>query len=243
MHGANESGNILGIEYGLYKKWDFSKSTESKSNNESFAPINNGKGFNLDTAYLSGEAHGTWTDIKEKNPNNLATADISLGYSFFKIDYSAEISAKTSLEGDQDFKNTHKVNSGQIYGYRELGDANTYFEILFGWGQVDASNDDARKTLTDKLKFNRANAELYYNAGLPKSKFLYFPLSLGFNYRYFKEISPPAEIKQADLDQYRYGGIQLIFNKGVYMAYTAGKLPFDEKSNHVISIGFSQNLF
>jgi hypothetical protein len=223
MDSANNTGTVLGIEYRISKKWDFLESEIKPDPNGNFTPVHNGKGFGQDHAFVNCELNGNWTSDKDKNPKNLATFDSTLGYQWFRTQYSIDIATKVGIEGDQSYNNNQKTYSGQVSGYYSFTkDASTYIELLLGFGEVDAENDDTRKSITNKTKFNRANGEIYLNIRLPTptTKTMYAPDRIGFNYRLFKEISAPSEIEEANLDEYQYGGVHVSFEKGFYLAYT-----------------------
>lgn len=59
------------------------------------------------------------------------------------------------------------------------------------------------------------------------------------NYRYYKELSAPQEIKYAELDSRVYYVMALQSTSGLYFSYAKGTLPFDAKNDAVYAIGFS----
>ena len=243
MDGANNSGTVLGIEYGLNKTWAFGEKQKPGSPTD-FDPIGNGEGLGQDHLFMQGEIHGVWTPDEDKNPKTYAKTNVGFGYEFFRIKDSIDISAQAAIEGNQNYDETHNVYTGQVLAYHAFtDDMTTYLEGLLAYGQVDAAKDGARKALTSKTKYDRGNAEIYLNIGLPHRDVQYSPIAVGFNFRYFKEINAPVAVTDAKQDEFQYGGIHLKFEKGFYLAYTAGKLPFDQKSDKIFSIGFSQNLF
>lgn len=63
--------------------------------------------------------------------------------------------------------------------------------------------------------------------------------SVEFNFRYFVENNAPATIRIAGLDKHQLGTILLNLKNDLYVAYSAGKLPFDRRNDQIFQIGYS----
>lgn len=122
--------------------------------------------------------------------------------------------------------------------------------VLLSVERLDASGDEGRKALTTKETFTRANAEIAFNTIVASidRQVVRFTVS----YRYFHEFSAPQTIKEADLDHFDYLNAQLRFpaqllplvesdDFELYVAYTTGQLPFDQRSDKAFEVGFSTN--
>ncbi|MGD8926260.1 MAG: hypothetical protein PVG20_05390, partial [Thioalkalispiraceae bacterium] len=59
------------------------------------------------------------------------------------------------------------------------------------------------------------------------------------NYRYFQEINAEQAIKDADLDNFRLVTYRLGFKNNLYVAYSSGELPFNQRDNQIYEVGFS----
>ena len=122
--------------------------------------------------------------------------------------------------------------------------------VLLSVERLDASDDDVRKALTTKDTYTRANAEIAFNTIVASinQQVVRFTVS----YRYFHEFSAPQVIKDADLDHFDYLNATLRFpakmlplvesdDFELYVAYTTGQLPFDQRSDKAFEVGFSTN--
>jgi hypothetical protein len=122
--------------------------------------------------------------------------------------------------------------------------------LLLSVERLDASDDDARKALTTKDTYTRANTEIAFNTIVASinQQVVRFTVS----YRYFYEFSAPQGIKDAGLDRFDYLNAQLRFpakmlplvesdDFELYVAYTTGQLPFDQGSDKALEVGFSTN--
>ena len=63
--------------------------------------------------------------------------------------------------------------------------------------------------------------------------------SVEFNYRYYRENGAPVAIRNAKLDEHQLATIRVGLKNDLFVAYSAGKLPFDRKNDQIIQIGFS----
>jgi hypothetical protein len=61
------------------------------------------------------------------------------------------------------------------------------------------------------------------------------------SYRRFSEISAPAALRTAKLDQFEYWVLGLELENGLSVTYSKGKLPLDRKSDQVFDIGYKLN--
>ena len=230
------NGTVLGLEYGYKKKWKFLEDTFDQNGFNQNLVDNQ---TSIKNGFVDFSVGGIWTNQDEFNPKSYSKSSLDIGYETSNLDFSLQY----GFEGDQNYKNNQNSLLIQIDTF--LGDpAKSYISTTLGYGEVDASNNDQRKTITDEEKFDRLNAELQllYSIDVENTS-KYFPKSLSFNYKYFNEIDAPQEIKNANLDLHKFGTIRLKFEKGVFIGYAKGKLPFDFDKKSVLEVGFTQNLF
>lgn len=66
--------------------------------------------------------------------------------------------------------------------------------------------------------------------------------SVEINYRYFLENNAPTAIKSADLDKHMLATLRIALKNDLFVAYSTGKLPFDQKNDQILQVGFSYKL-
>lgn len=151
-----------------------------------------------------------------------------------------------NIESTQDFTQRQEVYGlSGIYAYEKFPS----FRVTLD--QVDATENDARKSITDDLKFDRVSAELAYNRAL---------FNLGGNtlrfaasYRYFKELSAPNSAEAAGLDEFDYYSVSLQLpakalpwfetdDYNIFLRYVDGQLPFDLTPKQGLELGFNTNI-
>jgi hypothetical protein len=109
--------------------------------------------------------------------------------------------------------------------------------FMAGIDLVKPDEDVVRKTLLNNLKpFGR----LRFEAGFRTLVAQLSDNTIFFNadFRVYKELSAPTAIKQAKLDRFIYFASSLTSNKGFFVSYAYGKLPFDAQNDAIYSIGF-----
>jgi hypothetical protein len=118
------------------------------------------------------------------------------------------------------------------------GDAGS---LLLNYGSVKPTVDDERKAALGGGSLNsyrRWNLEASYSYPINREKIR----SVHFDYRHYKEMSPPAAVKAAGLDRHRLGLVRLDLDQGFFLQYSRGSLPFDVRSVRAVKIGWSTNL-
>jgi hypothetical protein len=108
--------------------------------------------------------------------------------------------------------------------------------------QVAPKDDDKRKLIDPALdKYERARLDLSYSSTLFKVKDDIFRVS--FTWRYFQEISPSKEIKNAGLDKFSYWTVAVHTPKEIVISYSRGQLPFDVQSEKIFKLGWNYNFY
>ena len=251
LDSNDNSGALLGIEYGYNHKWTYMKSAPKSKGNAS-GWINTVEQLSEKNGFIEFKIDGIWTNDHEINPKSYSKTNIEMGYEILKpddINTSAnderdfDFGLHFGIEGDQNYDNNQTFFAAQAGAM--FGDSTKeYIAAIISYGEVDASSNKERMSLTSVDKFDRFNAEiqiLYPLSFRPGRK--YSPKSISLNYRYFHEIDAPQEIEDAELDKYKFGVIRIKFENGLFIGYGKGKLPFDFDSKSVLEIGISQNLF
>lgn len=107
--------------------------------------------------------------------------------------------------------------------------------ILLGLDQVNPSDDSFRAMFDDISSYPRFRAEVSFKTPISKSAFFVS------NFRYYKEIDAPSEIKMANLDEFIFFTAALTLSNGVFVSYTTGRLPLDFKDDQTYALGFQYN--
>jgi hypothetical protein len=234
---GSSSGASLGLDYDFKAKYKFAGGqTSVGSDTISLADLN----ATFRSAQIDLRARGTLASSKERNPNKLLDF---LGLGVYRIDTPAayyKLGALVAYETDQGFDNKQYMvglaASASKVTIFTPGDAGS---VLLNFGNVNPSTDAQREKLLGSLgslsSFKRWNLELSYSVPINKSKVR----SIDFNYRHYQEISPPAAIRDADLDRYRIGLIRINLDQDFFVQYSRGSLPFDQRSERTIKLGWS----
>lgn len=237
LDAKNGAGGTVGIEYS-FKGELLSKNFSSQDTGNSIDAD-----ATLGSAVIDYSGSGTVAASKERNPKNFLE---------FLLDAKGKYSVPrlgtllgglfTKYETDQSFDNRQAVYGlGATYGKFAAFGANDFIAVDANYGRVDPKEDAERKAAlgTDTL-------DPYYRWNL---EFLYmYPLkwkavsTIELNYRYFRENGAPEAIKAANLDKFQLGSIRIGLQNDLFIAYSAGKLPFDRKNDNIFQIGFSYKL-
>lgn len=108
----------------------------------------------------------------------------------------------------------------------------TFPTVLFAIDRVVPKNDTLRQMVNAGSTFTRVSSELAFKTQL--SNISYFEA----DFRYYRELKPLSEIKQANLEEHIYFTAALTSLNNVFISYTTGKLPIDAKDDQVYEIGF-----
>lgn len=110
--------------------------------------------------------------------------------------------------------------------------------FMAGIDMITPDRDEVRKTLTGDLN---SFPRFRFEAGFRTLMAELADLTIYFNadFRIYQEFGAPAEIKDAGLDQFVYFTSSLTSNKGFFVSYSNGKLPFDAQANGIYELGFN----
>ena len=111
----------------------------------------------------------------------------------------------------------------------------TFPTFLLSLERVDPGNDPISKMLGDSTSFNRFKSEIAFRTPLSSLSFV------EVNLRYYRRLNPPTAIKQANMDAQFYFTAALIAPNGLFVSYTTGRLPFDDRDDKVYAIGLRYN--
>ena len=138
---------------------------------------------------------------------------------------------------------------------RNFGDEGSYVapfpSVMLTVERLDAGSDSQRTTLTDETTYTRGSAEVAFQTIV--ANFGGRPLRFNVSYRYFREFSAPAAIEAADVDKFDFWRASLRFpahlvpfipseNYEFFLAYTSGRLPFDQSSGQAVQVGITTNM-
>lgn len=111
-----------------------------------------------------------------------------------------------------------------------------YPAIALGFDVVDASQDDARRALTDDDSLVRARFEAGMRSAVLDLGDEQLWLSAGW--RFFQEVDPEAAIRRADTDHSSHLAIRMDLPRGWALTYTTGRLPLDAQDDSTFALGF-----
>jgi hypothetical protein len=111
--------------------------------------------------------------------------------------------------------------------------------LMAAYGKVDPTADTERKKLLGTLDiYKRWNAELSYIIPIRNEQVR----SIEFDYRHYQEVDAPALVKGAGLDRNKLGLIRVNLANEFFVEYSAGTLPFDQRTVRAVKVGWSLKL-
>lgn len=231
LDSENTTKTSLGVEFDLKARF-----VEKKFSKPSTGPIDpNARrgGASVDFA-LSGTA----TQNAEDNPKDLIETKLS-GQYFSSSKLNLKAGGFVQYETDQSLEDKQLVYGGTVT--LEMNDlqAKNIGALYANVGQVDPSKDTERQALlgTPLDKYTRASVELFYSHNIG-GNFDTFEI----DYKYYKELSPPAAIEAAGADTFKLATYRLGFMNNLFIAYATGKVPFDRTNDQIVELGFSYKL-
>jgi hypothetical protein len=194
----------------------------------------------LGSAKLTYDLKGVFTENANNNPKNFIESNLNGSYlkanSDSKFIWSGGVFVK--YEADQKFKNKQLVYglNGAVSS-RDTFHSNDFAFIQINVGTVDPSDDTSREAILgeNSANYDRINVEFVYRFTINKGILDTFEI----NYRYFKELDPDDGIKLAGLDDFRLITYHLGLTNNMYIAYSSGELPFNQKDNQIFELGYT----
>lgn len=108
--------------------------------------------------------------------------------------------------------------------------------VVMGLERIDPSGDPIRVATGESDPFYRVSAEVTYRS--PIASMSGGSLYLEGWVRLYHELGAPAAVTAADLASFREATVTLRAPNGMYVAYSAGRLPFDQESTRLFHVGF-----
>ncbi|HYL87541.1 MAG TPA: hypothetical protein VEU32_02110 [Burkholderiales bacterium] len=238
LEGKNSTGATLGIQwaYNDSKKLSAVGGDSGNDTPNPAAPISN--------ISLGYKLSGTATANKDRNPKNFLEAQVDgrFVYDSQAGAFSTGLFGKYETDQSLDNKQSEVGVRATWAKYGFVDPKKNDFIALHGHiGKVDPTNDKQRKAALgteNPPSYNRWDVEALFMYPLNFSQVN----GIELNYRYFKEISPPAAISAAGLDNHYLGTVRLGLKNDFYIAYSSGKLPFDRQSDKIFEAGWSFKL-
>lgn len=173
--------------------------------------------------------------------NDLVNGQLAIdkvnGFTYLKL------GGKLGYETDQRFDAQNKTISAYAYASYEAWNKNTFlgsmgirFSIYLTVDEVDPNEETPRALAGDDSYFRRFTGS--FSDNVPVGNLFNTPMTLGFNYRTYQEISPSEIVKQAGLDKYHLRTWTLNSVNGISVSYSSGSLPFDQQSEDLVAIGW-----
>lgn len=238
IDGANQGSSTLGIDY----NFNYLRSLGGRGRTSYGQPTISAEDADIiiTEGELSSRLRGTLTASKESNPNKLVDFSGAWHYVISTVPAWYRFGAGVTYETDQSYENKQfsyglNIAASKVSIFNN-GDAGS---IELSLGRVNPKNDAKRKAADGTLSdFSRLNFELSYSLNLNQNKMR----SIDLNYRHYQEISPSNAIRAAGIDRNRLGLIRFNLEQGFFVQYSRGSLPFDQKSERAIKVGWTAKL-
>lgn len=237
IQAGGQTESSLGIDYDLsYRKTRLFAPPEVPS-----STIPDGQDQqNIGELDLTLNVRGTLTASKEKIPNKLVDFTGATNYALSTAAAWYYAGAALQYESDQSFDNRQwaygLTGAVALDDILQNGDGANF---LIRLARVTPVNDPARKSATGRLDaFQRINVEIDYTFNTGHAQ---MP-SIDFNYRHYQELAPSTPLRQAGLDRNRLGTIRFNLAGGFFAQFSRGSLPFDQRSERAVKIGWSAQL-
>lgn len=111
----------------------------------------------------------------------------------------------------------------------------TWPTVIAAVGWVNPHDDDPRALVGDRSGYWRLRAEASFRT--PVARIAGSAVHVNANLRYYHEVHADRAVRTAGVDRYAYYSIDVASEKGVYVGYSAGKLPFDAEKDQVYEAG------
>lgn len=234
MDSKNGSGSTVGAEF-KFKGNLLTKSFDSKDSGDVLNP-----NATIGAAVIGYSGSGTVAASDTRNPKNFLEFQLDAKLCYSGPDKGTVLGGFFSkYEANQGFTNKQAVYGlGGTYGKYAVFGENDFVAFDANFGRVDPKDDTERASA-----LGVATLDPYYRWNL---EFLYMvPIqsanvkAIEFNYRYFQEVNASDAIKAATLDKQQLATLRVGLKNDFFLAYSAGKLPFNRKDDQIIQLGFS----
>jgi hypothetical protein len=229
------SGTVLGAEYDAKVDWKYSLASDRGSND-----IN--PDVTLFRLGFVAAANGAVAIDKRRNPKNFSEGKVEGAVLWSNPTLALSAGPRIKFETDQSFQNKAFVIAGSVTGMvcKGLTHAGCFVADV-SYDNVDPKNDKERSAVLGSTReaFKRVSLELLYKQEFSWKAFH----GLELNYRLFQELNAPAAVEIAKLDMFNLATIRLDLPSDFFVAYSAGKLPFDRKDDAIVQLGWSYKLW
>lgn len=183
------------------------------------------------------------------------------------FEFLLDVAANLAIESDQDFSDKQYVYGAVVTGVPRNWNPKSPSNMLnfFDWPAaavrkatglddwqprgtawpsflaavelVDPDENSARLAIDpDDDEYPRFRFELGYKSVVTEYEDDEIWLALG--YRYYAEIGPSSQIRNADQHEFSYFAVSINHPSGLSLSYAAGRLPLDVEDDSVIELGF-----
>lgn len=237
---SDDNRNGLGLDYDYLGTYSRAPLPRTSVGNDEFT-VDDFERTKLSYAMAQVTARGSIAASKERNPNKLVDFRADGLYVWDSKPVTAQLSAVLKFETDQgldDKQYMYGVSAAATK--RGLLRKNQIGTVILSFGSVNPRQDAERKRLLGTLdNYRRWELEATTSFGLPENKMM---RSIDLGLRAFKEMNPPAEIAAAELDRHRWGVVRLNLKNDMFIQYSRGSLPFDQRSTRAIKAGWALQL-
>lgn len=193
------------------------------------------------------ETRGVLTPQASRNPRNFLEFNGSLSALVSTAAAGTfSFGGHVGYEADQSFISKQLIYGGTVtYGKLSLLGKNDFVGVSTSYVLVDPTADTLRAAV---LRAVTPGATLQSYGRLSVEGLYMTPLDFGpcraleLNVRYFTEPSASSAITRATLDRHVLGTIRIGLANDLFVAYSAGSVPFDRGNDRVFSLGWSYKL-
>jgi hypothetical protein len=158
---------------------------------------------------------------------------------FQRIEFGVDIGIESDQKVDAKQDKFGLFLAGQYESWgndSKIGSLGIVLSYRLALDGINPNTDTARSEAGDDSSFGRFSSELGFT--MPVGTHFDKRLSLGVNYRWYKEIDAESVIKDAGLDSYNLRTVSLVTPSGLYASYSSGELPFDQSSDDTLELGW-----
>jgi hypothetical protein len=233
IDSKNGAGSTVGVEYKI--KGDLVQRSLDSKDDAGLKP-----NATIGSINVSYAANGTITAASERNPKNFLEFQLDAKYLRSGAEAGTVLGGFfAKYETNQSFdKKQYVFGLGGAYGKYSAFRTNDFIGISANYGRIDPKDDPERKRLLGGSKldtFYRWDYEALYMIPIASENVKSFEL----NYRFFRENRAPVAIRNASLERHHLATVRIGLKNDFFVAYSAGKLPFDRKNDQLFQVGLS----
>lgn len=166
-----------------------------------------------------------------------STVQFLNSYQSYHVGFDLGYEAEQNFEAKQSRVRVYAFAQYEDWGDSGwLGAIDLTPSIRLGVDSINPNKETPRAIAGDDSSFYRLSGEA--SIWMPVAEYSGEQIVFTFSYRYYKELNPSEIVEEAGLDTYQIKTYGLTGSNGLFVTYVSGRLPFDQKSNNVIELGW-----